>query len=504
MAPFLDVRKYRVVLSVVPYILAISLAAVTTAALYLLQSVINPSVVALLFLIPVGLSTVLWGLGPGVTAALIAFLAFNYFFIRPYYTLMVHQTQDFMVLLVFLVVAVVISQLVGRTRRSLAQATARERDAIRLYEYSSLLARLHNENEIIYAIADQTLETFQADRVEVYMESVGNQPPIIFSRLGKGLSSENSTGSAPNLIIPMEAARGLLGEIRVWRNDPPVNPGEERLLHTFASQGLLAIERARLLQTETRAQVLEESDRLKTSLLSSVSHELRSPLATIKAAVSSLRSEAVDWDTAARKELLEAVDEETDHLNQLVENLLNMSRIESGALQPRREWNSLEEIIAGVLKRFRQPTKPLSHPIIIDLPDEIPLVPVDYLQMEQVFTNLISNSMKYSPEGSPIRITARVWEGQAVHVQVTNQGPPVPIEHLERIFDKFYRITAADRVTGTGLGLSICKGIIEAHGGHIWAENLIEGFAFNFTIPLTWRGEQPHLPAESSGGNMVG
>ncbi len=505
MTPLLNSRQYRTIAKSIPYLLAILLTGLTTVALYLLRAVINPTVIALLYLLPVGFSTASWGLGAGITAAFAAFLTFNYFFIKPYYTFIVHQSQDLLVLFAFLVTAVVISQLVGRVRRSLAQATAREQDAIRLYEFSALLAGLHSEAEIIKAITEQTQEVFQASRVEVYIERMSNHS----AETGVGAQTQvrssyppiQPTEAVPTLIIPLQTARGFLGEICLWRSDPPITPEEERLLRTFASQGVLAIERARLLMAETRAQVLEESDRLKSSLLSSVSHELRTPLSTIKAAISSLRSETVEWDSDARDDLLEAVDEETDHLNQLVENLLNMSRIEAGVLKPQREWNSLEEIIAGVVKRFRRPfvgfdpNKPLSHRLDIHLPDDLPLVPVDYLQMEQVFTNLISNSMKYSPEESPIRIRAWVVNKEQLQVQVGNQGPPVPEDQLERIFDKFYRITASERVTGTGLGLSICKGIILAHDGQIWAENQIDGFSFNFTLPLTWGGEQPHLPS---------
>jgi two-component system sensor histidine kinase KdpD len=234
--------------------------------------------------------------------------------------------------------------------------------------------------------------------------------------------------------------------------------------------------------------VLEESDRLKSVLLSSVSHELRTPLSTIKAAASSLRSNEVSWDSAARPELIAAIDDEADHLNMLVGNLLDMSRIESGALKPKREWNILSEILGSVLVRMRHATE--EHKLEVDVPESLPLVPVDYVQMEQVFTNLVSNSLKYAPPKSMIRIRANI-EADTVHVQVSNQGPQIPHEHLERIFDKFYRITAADRVTGTGLGLSICKGIIEAHGGRIWAENVHDGLAFNFTLPLMWEGAPP-------------
>jgi two-component system sensor histidine kinase KdpD len=290
-------------------------------------------------------------------------------------------------------------------------------------------------------------------------------------------------------VVSLQTVRGQLGEIRLWRSNPLSQPTEERLLHTFASQGAMALERAWLTQTETRTKVLEETDRLKSALLSSVSHELRTPLATIKAAVTSLKSGEVGWDSFAKDDLLAAVDDETDHLNRLVGNLLDMSRIESGALKPQRQWNLISEIVAGVIARTRQAAQ--QHTLKIDIPDDFPLVPVDYVQLEQVFGNLISNSLKYAPVETTITISARVQDESNVLIRVINQGPPVPEEHLDRIFDKFYRVTAADRVTGTGLGLSICKGIVEAHGGRIWAENLPHGFAFNFTLPLQWEGMSP-------------
>jgi two-component system sensor histidine kinase KdpD len=300
---------------------------------------------------------------------------------------------------------------------------------------------------------------------------------------------------SPELIIPIEAARGLLGEIHLWRMAPAISPSEKRLFQTFASQGALALERAWLAQADSRAQILEESDRLKSAILSSVSHELRTPLSTIKAAASSLRGKEVSWDSPARAELIAAIDDEADHLNMLVGNLLDMSRIESGALKPKREWNILPEIVGSVLARMKHLAE--GHRIEVDMPESLPLVPVDYVQMEQVFTNLVSNSLKYAPAHTLVCIRANV-EGETIHVQVSNQGPQVPPQDLERIFDKFYRITAADRVTGTGLGLSICKGIIEAHGGRIWAENVSDGLAFNFTLPLTWDGaKSPQLPMDT-------
>ncbi len=477
---------------VLQYLLAVLTIAVTTGILFFLRDALDTPLIALLYLLPVGFSTAYWGLGAGILSALCAFLSFNYFFIQPYYTLAVHRTDDVFVLMVFFIVAVVISQLVGRAQAGLAAATAREREATRLYELSIALAGLQDERAIVRIMAEQTLQTFQAECVELdVLPRAESQKVVHFLP-----QQATQPVRPPEWVVPLQTARGRFGEIRLWRAGPLLQPSEERLLHTFASQGAMALERAWLSQTETRARVLEESDRLKSALLSSVSHELRTPLATIKAAVTSLRSGEVAWESSAREDLLAAVDDEADHLNRLVGNLLDMSRIEAGALKPSRQWNLISEIVGSVLSRLRQATS--DHTLEVDLPEDLPFVPVDYVQMEQVFANLVSNSLKYAPPSTTICISARKQDETTLLVQVSNQGPPVPEEHLDRIFDKFYRVTAADRVTGTGLGLSICKGIIEAHGGRIWAENLPDGFAFNFTLPLLWDGAPPpKLPVES-------
>ncbi|HET7143509.1 MAG TPA: ATP-binding protein [Anaerolineales bacterium] len=469
------------------YFLSILSIASITAIFFTLREGLDTTLVALLYLIPLGLITAFWGLGPGITSALITFLALNYFFIPPYYTLSVHRPTDVVILVVFLVVAVVISQLVGRMQAGLIAANAREREATQLYELSVALTGLHNDHAIAQILAKQVQAVSQGEYVEL---NITGAEPFAFH-----LPESMPPTRAPELTVPIQAARGVLGEILLWKAAPAVSLGEKRLLQTFASQGALALERARLAQAESRAKVLEESDHLKSILLSSVSHELRTPLSTIKAAASSLRANEVSWDSPARAELIAAIDDEADHLNMLVGNLLDMSRIESGALKPKLEWNILPEIVGSVLARMRYSAE--EHKFEIDIPESLPLVPVDYVQMEQVFTNLVSNSLKYAPSNTLIRIRA-IIEGDTIHVQVSNQGPHVPPEHLERIFDKFYRITAADRVTGTGLGLSICKGIIEAHGGRIWAENIHDGLSFNFTLPLTWDGApSPQLPMDT-------
>ena len=466
---------------------ALMLIASVTTVFFLLRDALNTTLVALLYLIPLGIITALWGLGPGITSAFITFLTLNYFFIKPYYTFTVHQPADIVILVVFLMVAVVIGQLVGRAQAGLAAATAREREATQLYELSTALTGLQDEHAIGRILANQVHALAESEYLELYITGI---EPFVYQ-----LPERNPPERPPELIVPIEAARGVLGEIRLWRAEQAISLREQRLFQTFASQSALALERAWLARAESRARVLEESDRLKTAILSSVSHELRTPLSTIKAAASSLRGKEVSWDSPARVDLVAAIDDEADHLNMLVGNLLDMSRIESGALNPKREWNILPEIIGSVLARMKRLA--VDHKLEVDVPESLPLIPVDYVQMEQVFTNLISNSLKYAPADTVVCIRARV-EGESVHVQVSNQGPQVPQEDLERIFDKFYRTTAADRVTGTGLGLSICRGIIEAHDGHIWAENVADGLAFNFTVPLTWDGAlPPPLPMDT-------
>ena len=462
------------------HLLAIWLIIAITAVLVVLRDELQTTLIALLYLIPLGIITALWGLGPGITSALVTFLAFNYFFIEPFYTFTIHHPADVVILLVFLIVALVISQLLGRAQAGLAAATAREREATQLYELSTELTGSHEDHVIAQILAKQVQTVANTDFIELHIMGART--------FSFQIPESDPPNRPPELIIPIETARGVHGEIRLWRATPAVSSNERMLFQTFASQSAIALDRALLAKAESRAQVLEESDRLKSAILSSVSHEFRTPLSTIKAAASSLRSKDVDWNSRARSELIAAIDEEADHLNMLIGNLLDMSRIESGVLKPNREWNILSEIVGSVLDRMRHTAD--EHRFEIDIPENLPLLPVDYVQMEQVFTNLVSNSLKYAPAHSVIHISAHVADN-LIHIQVSNQGPKVPQEDLERIFDKFYRVTAADRVTGTGLGLSICKGIVEAHGGNIWAENLSDGLAFNFTLPPEWDGTSP-------------
>lgn len=474
------------------HIAALLVIGFTTLILKPIEPYFEIQLITLLYLLPVILSTVFWGLTPGILSAFFAFLAFNYFFIQPYYTLQVHKTQDLITLIIFLVVSVVMSQLIGQARQGVRMARNREWEATRMYELISTLANLQDPLGIAQALANHTKDTFHLLFVKVSIEKTSDNPDLS----AYSPSNIDPPSVPPHIQLPLKTARSTEGILNLWQHpEKQLTAQESRLLEAYVSQGALSIERIRLAKSENKAHLLEESDKLKSSLLNSVSHELRSPLAAIKASVSSLRSGAVDWDHPARQELLATIEEETDQLNLLVGNLLDMSRIESGALNPQMRWNSIREIAMGVVTKMRKQLQ--DHSLEINFAPDLPLVPTDYVMIGQVFTNLISNSIKYAPQNTRIELKAEK-EDEFLHVQVINQSPSVPVEHLERIFDKFYRVTSADRITGTGLGLSICKGIIEGHNGKIWAENQPGHFVFHFTLPLSLGGTLPKYPQEST------
>ncbi len=484
--------KKKPLIYLIQMLAATMIVGILTWFLGYFQSRLSTPIIALLFLLPVVISAGYFDITGGITASVISFLAFNYFFISPFLTFSVYHSQDLLALIVFLLIAAITSQSIGKAKTNLAAAKAREHETMLLYELTIALAGTMNEEEILESVGKKIIEHFP---VETVLFQLTPETTEIQSRLFP-FGSVTPDREA-DFCLEISAGDETKGSIMTWLKMPLDHP-QERLLRAFASQTSLVLGKASLADAERRANLLEESDKLKSTLLSSVSHELRTPLSTIKASISSLRSDEIDWDSNARRELLTAVEEETDHLNQLVGNLLDMSRIEMGALQPNQKNNSIKEILMGVVRRMRHQWT--SHRIVINIPDNTPEVFVDYSQMEQVFMNLLSNGIKYSPPGSEITVNTSHHDERELLVEVVNQGPFVKPEHLTRIFDKFFRVTDADQVTGTGLGLSICKGIIEAHGGHIWAENRPKGFTFIFTVPMATR---LIIPVDSESGDIL-
>jgi two-component system sensor histidine kinase KdpD len=238
---------------------------------------------------------------------------------------------------------------------------------------------------------------------------------------------------------------------------------------------------------------------LKSVLISTVSHELRTPLASIIAAVTSLLEPGMQWEAATRREFLHSIYDEAQRLNHLVGNLLDMSRIESGALRPAQDWYGLDEVITAVTRRLEAQLAP--YRVTVDVEKGLPLLLLDFTQIDQVLTNLLENAVRYTPPGTAIRITAR-RQGQAIVVSVADSGPGVPPENLPRLFVKFYRIEGRSRPQGMGLGLAISKGLIEAHGGRITAHNGPEGgLQITFTLPVPPAVDTRRVPALAQSGS---
>ena len=255
---------------------------------------------------------------------------------------------------------------------------------------------------------------------------------------------------------------------------------------TFLEQAVTIIEQGRLRNESLQAKILQKTDTLRSALLSSVSHDLRTPLATIKTSVTSLQQQEVEWNEDARQSFISAIERETDRLNGLVENLLDMSRIEAGALHPEKVWYPLDELMHDVLDRMHEQLH--GRAVQVDIPDTLPPVEIDSVQIDQVITNIVENAIHHTPDGAPIDVSISCT-AELVHVRIADRGPGVVPSEQERIFDKFYRVLGERPVTtysrGSGLGLAICRALVEAHGGQIWVEAREGGGAvFHFTLPL--------------------
>ncbi|HEX9116435.1 MAG TPA: ATP-binding protein, partial [Anaerolineae bacterium] len=292
--------------------------------------------------------------------------------------------------------------------------------------------------------------------------------------------------AAANRYLPLKTPQGVLGVLGVGTADPavPLAPEQRRLLDAFAGQAALALERAELAEHARQLEVVQATEKLQGALLNSISHELRTPLVAITGALSSLMDENRHLDDATRRILAADGYQEAERLNRLVGNLLGMTRIEAGALHVHSRPADIQEVIGVALERVSPQLA--GRTVEEAIAPNLPAVPMDAALVAQVLVNLLDNATKYSPPGTPIRVTADERPAGQLRVAVGDAGSGIPPEDLERIFDKFYRVNRPDTAPGTGLGLSICKGIVEAHGGRIWADNRPGGgLEVNFTLPLS-------------------
>jgi two-component system sensor histidine kinase KdpD len=449
--------------------------------------------------------------GASIVASILSVAAFDFFFVPPFLTFAVSDTQYFVTFAVMLVVALVISGFTVRIRWLAEAAGQRERRTAALYALSRELAGTRGVESILEAASRHIAEVFGARVVFLLPDSVGmlaahgSPGGFELDSTEMGVSrwvfehnqpAGRGTGTLPGakaLYLPLAASRGAMGVLGVWSHEPHSLGTPEQLhqLETFANQTALAVERGLLAEEAHAAQVRVETERLRSSLLSSVSHDLRTPLASITGASSSLLESGDRLDAETRRELLETIGDEANRLSRLVHDLLEMSRLESGAVKAHMEWHPLEEIIGAALERVAKTHR--ERKILTRLPDNLPMVSVDDVLIEQVLVNLLDNAAKYSPRDAPIEVAARREDG-AIVVDVADRGPGLHAEDLERVFEKFYR-GKRPQGRGVGLGLAICRGFVEAHGGRIWATNRPEGGAiFRFTLPLT--GTPPDVRSE--------
>jgi two-component system sensor histidine kinase KdpD len=491
-----------------------------TALAALVSRTLNVTDVAMLYLLGVGLVAFRFGRGPSLAAAVLSIAAFDFFFVPPFYTFAVTDVRYLLTFAVMLGIALVISELTLRLRAQAEGARERERRTAALYAMTRDLAATRGRTEVAAAVRRHLEGTFAA-QVQILLPDeerrvsipVGAPPafPIdekersvaqwVFDRGQPAGAGTDTLAAAQALYVPLTAATGAIGVVGLRPTDPKrlQDPGLERLLETFAAQAALALERVLLAERAQHEQVEAEAERLRTALLSSLSHDMRTPLGAITGAASSLLDDTGALAEAQRRDLLRTILDESQRMNRLIGNLLDMIRVETGALEVQRDWQPLEEIVGVALIRLEERLK--DHPVQVKLPPDLPLLEVDGLLMEQVLVNLLENAAKYTPAGTPIEISAIVRNG-AIETSVADRGPGLPAGEEEKVFDKFYRAPVGvngGATGGVGLGLTICRGIVTAHGGRIWAENRPGGgAAFRFTIPLGGPppGGVPGEPAE--------
>ncbi len=444
---------------------------------------------------------------PSLFATLLSIAAFDFFFIPPYYSFAVSDIRYFFTFIVMFIVSYVISKLTLRVRQQAEAARLRERRTAALYGLSRDLVRERGKQQLSEIAAKHIGEVFDSQVVVLIPDDQNRlvasvSGPSDFTpdqqelsvaqwvyehRQAAGLSTDTLPG-AKALYLPLIASAGAVGVVGIRPRllTGSFDPEQFHYLETFANQTAMAIERAFLAKEAHQASLKAEMESLRNTLLSSISHDLRTPLSAITGAVSTLLQNDVTIDKDSSVELLQTIHEEAEHLNRMIRNVLDMTRLESGAIKINKEWQSLEEIVGMALSRLSEKLK--DHPLTTKLPEDLPLIRCDGLLIGQVLTNLLENAVKYTPRGTQLELSATVLIFE-VMVELADRGPGIPPGEEERIFDKFVRSRAAGG--GVGLGLTICRTIVAAHDGAIWAENRPGGGAvFRFTIPI---GGQPPL-----------
>jgi len=473
------------------YAASLALVAAATVLCELLRPFLEPTNMVMFYLLAVVVAAVRLSRKPALATAFLGVLAFDFFFVPPRMTFVVSDTQYLLTFLGLFVVGIVISTLVARSKERAEVMRAREVHTASLYYLSRDLAASADSTAVLKAVVRNVEEALNAQVVILLPE--GERLDIMAASEGLDLSikeqavadwafrnnhpagkATDTLVSADLIYLPLQTPASVLGVMGVKLESDPAYHSQDnrRLLDAFATQAAMAMERIRFSRQAEQAQILQARENLERALLNSISHDLRTPLVSVTGVLSSLKEEGAHLSDRARQELLDTACGEAERLNRFVGNLLDMTRIEAGAVRLNSEPGDVQDLVGCALAAIE--TRVGNREISFKMLPTMPLVPMDLVLMTQVLVNLLENSLKYSSPGSVIELVAST-EPEWLLLEVADRGPGVPEHDLKRVFDKFYRIPIPEGAGGTGLGLSICKGIVEAHGGRISAENRTGG-----------------------------
>ena len=499
------------------YLYALVGVAIATAVAWAMYPYFSAANLIMMYLMAVIVIAIRLGRGPSILASVVSVATFDFFFVPPYLSFAVSDIQYVVTFAIMLIVALVISNLAVRIREQAELARDRERRTAVLYAMSRDLAT-HRGTAMLAQVAAKHLREVFDGQVAIFLADAEKRVRLqrgellffdldpkesgvaqwVFDHSERAGSGTDTLPGASALYLPLVGSTGPIGVVAVRPKDTGLllDPEQLHLLESLINQVALAIERTRLSDEAQQAHVRVETERMRNAILSSVSHDLRTPLATITGAASSLLDERSPLNASDRLELSRSIYREANRLDRLLKNLLDMMRIEAGAVHLNKEWHPLDEIVGAALSRLEERLRNVT--VRTTFPPDLPMVQIDGVLMEQVVINLLENGVKYAPPGSVIEVSASAGNKEVV-VEVADRGQGIPVGEEVRIFDKFYRAKPA-REGGVGLGLTICRGIIEAHGGRIWAENRTGGGAvFRFAIPLS--EEQPPIATEHTGNH---
>ncbi|MDR3523654.1 MAG: sensor histidine kinase KdpD [Acetobacteraceae bacterium] len=480
-----------------------------------LRQVLNSSGIGMVYLTAVLISAATYGLWPSLLACLVSTLGYNFFFLEPLYSFTIADPENVVALFFFTISAIITSNLAARLRAQTVAARVRARTTEELYQFSRKLAGIGNLDDLLWATAYQMAAMLKLRVVLLLPESResemlmvrGAYPPedsldeADLAAANWAWQSNRPTGRGSDtlpggrlLFLPLRTGSGPVAIVGIDNDDikrgPLLTPDQRRLLDALGDQAAVSIERMVLAEDVDRSRLNAEAERLRAALLTSLSHDLRTPLSAILGAASSLQTYRAALAVADQDELLATIAEEAERMGRFVANLLDMTRLESGAVARERQAVDLGELIGSTLARAGKIL--LRHKVELDFAEDLPILQLDAVLLEQVLFNLLDNAAKYAPSGTTIIL--RAWQTQpdrSVTLQVIDEGPGIPPELREHVFEKFFRIQSPDgrgdrARAGTGLGLAICRGFVEAMGGRIAVTNRMErsGAVFTVTLPV--------------------